>query len=85
MASSVKQNERKRGTTKIEIKFLQEGDWKEKPSQVQKQQTKQEKNKQPKNKEEWSKKKLQFEEKKTESKAEGKPRVIRGESSDTVP
>jgi hypothetical protein len=85
MAASVKLNARKRNTTESEIEFLQEGDGKEKPSQVQKQQRKQEKNKKPKNENKLCKKKLQFEEKRTASKAAGTSRVIRGESSDIVP
>ena len=51
MAGSVKLNERKRNTTKSEKQFLQEGDGKENPSQVQKQQRKQEKNEQPQDEE----------------------------------
>ena len=66
MAGCVKLNERKRNITKSDKEILQEGDGKEKPSQVQKQ-GKQEKNEQPKNDEKWCWKKLQFEENRTES------------------
>jgi len=43
MADSVKLTERKRSTTKCKIKFLQEGDGKEKSSQVQKKKNKENK------------------------------------------